>query len=231
MSVIASQITSLTIVYPSVYSGTDQRQHQSSASLAFVRGIHRWPVNSPHKGQVTWKMFPFDDVIMKQTPSICVYAITNHAQRINNLKIILCYERGICHKRGLCYWYRLACLRVGLTKGQCDLCITWKTTTCMKLGLKCVGINVYQLSWWRHQLETFSVSLAFCAGNSPVTGEFPSQRPVTRSFDVSFDLRLNKRLSKQSWGWWFETPSRSLWRHRNVHVQIEGLNMRSPWFR
>ena len=45
---------------------------------------------------------------------------------------------------------------------------------------------------------------------------FPAQRPVTRNFDVSFDLRLNKRLSKQSWGWWFETPSHPLWRHRNV---------------
>ena len=68
-------------------------------------------------------------------------------------------------------------------------------------------------SWWRHQMETFSALLALCAGNSPVTGEFPSQRPVTQSFDVSFGLRLNKRLSKQSWGWWFETPSCSLWRH------------------
>ena len=64
MGVIASQITSLTIVYSTVYSGVDQRKHQSSASLAFVRGIHRWPVNSPHKWPVTRKMFPFDDVIM-----------------------------------------------------------------------------------------------------------------------------------------------------------------------
>ena len=54
------------IVYSTVYSGADQRKHQSSASLAFVRGFHRWPVNSPHKGPVTRKMFPFDDVIMKQ---------------------------------------------------------------------------------------------------------------------------------------------------------------------
>ena len=61
---MASQITSLTIVYSTVYSGADERKHQSSASLAFVRGIHRWPVNSPHKGPVTRKMFPFDDVIM-----------------------------------------------------------------------------------------------------------------------------------------------------------------------
>ena len=47
-------------------------------------------------------------------------------------------------------------------------------------------------------------------------GEFPAQKPVTRIFDVFFDLRLNKRLSKQSWGWWFETLSRPLWRHRNA---------------
>ena len=61
--------------------------------------------------------------------------------------------------------------------------------------------------------------MAICAGNSPLTGEFPAQRPVTRSFDVFFDLRLNKRLSKQSWGWWFERLSCPLWRHSNV-VQI-----------
>ena len=65
MMAIASQITSLTIVYSAVYSGAHQRKHQSSASLAFVWGIHRGPVNSPHKWPVTRKMFPFDDVIME----------------------------------------------------------------------------------------------------------------------------------------------------------------------
>ena len=64
MGSMASQITSLTIVYSAVYSGADQRKHQCSASLAFVRGIHRGPVNSPHKWPVTRKMFPCDDVIM-----------------------------------------------------------------------------------------------------------------------------------------------------------------------
>ena len=64
MSAIASQITSLTIVYSTVYLDADQRKHQSSASLAFVWEIHRGPVNSPHKWPVTRKMFPFDDVIM-----------------------------------------------------------------------------------------------------------------------------------------------------------------------
>ena len=61
----------------------------------------------------------------------------------------------------------------------------------------------------------FSALLALCAGDSPVTGEFPAQRPVTRSFDVFFDLRPNKPMDKQSWGWWFETPPCSPWRHRN----------------
>ena len=70
-------------------------------------------------------------------------------------------------------------------------------------------------TWWRHQMETFSALLAICAGNSPVPGDFPAQRPVTRSFDVFFDLCLNKRLGKQSWGWWFETLSHPLWRPRN----------------
>ena len=64
MGAIASQITSLTTVYSTVYSDADQRKHQISAPLAFVRGIHRGPMNSPHKWPVTRKMFPFDDVIM-----------------------------------------------------------------------------------------------------------------------------------------------------------------------
>ena len=81
-------------------------------------------------------------------------------------------------------------------------------------------------TWWRHQMETFSALLAICAVNSPVPGEFPTQRPVTRSFDVYFDLRPNKRLSKQSWGWWFETQSRPLWRHR---IEQFVLLLSHPW--
>ena len=67
------QITSLTIVYSTAYSGADQRKHQSSASLAFVRVIHRSPVKSPHKWPVTRKMFPFDDVIMDVHPNLVLY--------------------------------------------------------------------------------------------------------------------------------------------------------------
>ena len=77
---IASQITSLTIVYSIVYSDADQRKHPSSASLAFVRVIHRGPVNSPHKWPVTRKMFPFDDVIM-----VIVYLCTKFNAGFVNL--------------------------------------------------------------------------------------------------------------------------------------------------
>ena len=68
-------------------------------------------------------------------------------------------------------------------------------------------------SWWRHQMETFSALLV----HTPVTCEFPSQKPVTRIFDIFFDLRPNKRSSKEPWGWWFGTPLRSLWRYCNVN--------------
>ena len=79
-------------------------------------------------------------------------------------------------------------------------------------------------------METYSAFLAICAGNLPVTGEFPSQRRVSRSFDVFFHLRLNKRLSKQLWGWWFETPSRPLWRHCNVSWVATGMYVKNPTY-
>ena len=68
-SAMLSQITGVSIVYSTVCSGADQRKHHSSASVAFVRGIHRWPVSFPHKGAVKRKMFPFDEVIVKWKPS------------------------------------------------------------------------------------------------------------------------------------------------------------------
>ena len=79
MGLMASQINSLMIVYSIVYSDTDERKYQSSASLAFVWGIHRWPVNSPHKWPVTRKMFPFDDVIV-----VSIY-------RVYLIKIWICF--------------------------------------------------------------------------------------------------------------------------------------------
>ena len=86
------------------------------------------------------------------------------------------------------------------------------------------GYRRWFVSWWCHQMETFSALLALYAGNSPVTVEFPAQRPVMRSFDLLFDFRLNKRLSKESWCWWFETPSCPLWRHCNGNTAHRPLH-------
>ena len=87
----------------------------------------------------------------------------------------------------------------------------WLTTVMLKIIL----MSWHENTWWRHQMETLSALLGLCAGYSPVPGELSTQRPVTQSFDVFFDLSLNKRLSRQLNGWWFETPSCSLWRHSN----------------
>ena len=93
----------------------------------------------------------------------------------------------------------------------------WWTRLALIISSHTMGGACYRdISWWRHQMETFSALLAICAGNSPASSEFPAQKPVTQNFDVFFDLSLNKRLRKQSWGWWFETISRPLWCHRNV---------------
>ena len=83
----------------------------------------------------------------------------------------------------------------------------------MTLGNRLPEVNEFMMT--SSNGNVFRVTGPFCAGNSPVPGEFPAQRPVTRSFDVFFDLRPDKRLSKHWWGWWFETPSRPLWRHCN----------------
>ena len=95
MGTIASQITSLSIVYSIVYSDADQRKHQSSTSLTFVRGIHRGPVNSPHKWPVTREMFPFDDVIMHW--SKCkLWEKVRHSSHVFTL--IICRHGAIWHQ-------------------------------------------------------------------------------------------------------------------------------------
>ena len=125
MSMVASQITSLTIVYSAVYSGADQRKHQSSASLAFVRGIHRWPMNYPHKGIVTPKMFPFDDVIMfldsflrRLLCHIMLYrTFQNFAEYLTMTLVVLFRISDICysimHQRTL-LWRRVCFVKKSL---------------------------------------------------------------------------------------------------------------------
>ena len=106
MSSRASQFTGVSIACSTVCSGADQRKHQSSALLAFVRGFHRWPVNSPHKGPVTRTMFPFDDVIMIMRPSaslIVTYSVCTQVQGQ-----IIISRGGICHiKVESCTWWQV----------------------------------------------------------------------------------------------------------------------------
>ena len=91
--------------------------------------------------------------------------------------------------------------------------VIWDAMTLMRhCSITKPEINICR-TWWRHQMEAFSALLALCAGNSSVPGEFPTQRPVTRSFGVLFHLRPNKTLIKQWRGWWFKTPSCPLWHH------------------
>ena len=127
------------------------------------------------------------------------------------------------------YYFRECLKHKHKNKQATTLCIKFLYTVFICDKLICKTLNL----WWRHQMETFSALLAICAVNSPVTGEFPPQRPVTRSFDVFLDSRLNERLSKQWWGWWYETPSRPLWRHCNDPQYIPRImsTVISLWYR
>ena len=122
---------------------------------------------------------------------------------MDSLPTHICVTRPQCH----CKWVEdltLSSMKAQLlTKATPPLVKRLATASC-------------RISMMTSSNGNISASLALCPGNSPATGEFPSQRPVTRSFYVFFHLRLNKRLSKQSWGWWFEMPSHPLWRHCNA---------------
>ena len=174
MGAIASQITSLMIVYSTVYPDADQRKHQSSASLAFVRGFHRYRWIPRTKGQWRGQCFHL-------MTSSCNRAIHNHTMAWHPSSEIT---------RGLCSFNRCPFTGIGIPNPIDGLMMTSSNG------------------------NIFRVTGPLC-GEFTGPGEFPAQRPVTRSFDVFFDLCLNKRLSKQPWGGWFETPLRSFWRHCN----------------
>ena len=145
MGIVASQITGLTIVYTTVYSDADQSKHQSCASLAFMWGIHRGPVNSPHKWPVTRKMFPFDDVIM-----ICNLTKTHLGSLPSEVK----HPPG--HRQAW-HWIHYNDVTMSAMASQItDVSNCWFQRRSKKVSKLCVS--------------------GLCAGNSPVTGEFPTQK-------------------------------------------------------
>ena len=117
MSRMASQITSVVLVYSTVYSGANQGKHQGSASLAFLRRIHRWPVNPPHKGPVTRKIFPFDDVIMQnvvglllpmKSSELILQLATLDKSRLNTLYLGV----DVNHGDTACLWWKLFLFKI-----------------------------------------------------------------------------------------------------------------------
>ena len=153
MGAIESQITSLIIVYSIVYSDTDQRNHEGSASLVFVRGNHRWPVNSPHKWPVTQKMFPFDDVIMKlpfltSIWRMCVFMIRFLRKHnwdqidVGNIKrrLFASHAIGVCEK-----WKRISNVVDGIP--------------CHATDEKATAVMFYILSSWWARTWTYEISL------------------------------------------------------------------------
>ena len=196
MGAIASQITSLTIVYSTVYSGADQRKHQSSASLAFVRGIHRWPVNSPHKWPVTQKMFPFDDVSMPVPDTYSWKCGVYHTSLDKSL--IAKYGNGYD-----CTAFTLLFLSTDTShflKNHFDV-------TCLILYVLLGSNDIFSHDddiKWRHcpRYWTFVRRIHPSPVDSPhkppATGGFPSQRPVTRGFDVFFDKSYTSDVKRRN---------------------------------
>ena len=212
------------VVYSTVYPGADQRKHQSPASLAFVRGIHRGPVNSPHKWPVTRKLFTFDDVIMTYIDIIC-WKITysTSCSRLPGDVFNINGHVGDWYHHTASLAYSIGESMTVTDTSQTDS-IFWQTEIiCWLCVLAIFQMYPSSVSWllmlshkytmmhddfikWTH----FPRYWPFVWGvhRSPVNSPHKGQ-------DVFFDLRLNKRLSKQWWGRWFETLSCPLWRHSN----------------
>ena len=179
MDSIASQITSPTIVYSTVHSGSDQRKHQSSASLAFVWEIHRWPVNFPHKWPVTRKMFPFDDVIRQHTLSTCVHPLSGTSLR---------FSRFHTHFPPFSRF---------LTR-------SWLLPTLLLHRNERDGVSNHQPRDYllnrlfrRRSKKTSKLRVTgLCAENSPVTGEFPAQRAINAEMFPFHDVIVNMTASK-----------------------------------
>ena len=198
-----------------------------SILLVIREGIHRWLVHSPHKWSVMQSFGGFFVVCLNKLLNKRLAGVLTHRDtHVTSLQCVLLSVK--CSMIQACTGDALA---MGIRHGGSYWCyypstLSWSKVTEIDWEvfgwIYCTRMREYHLvtpvmTWWRHEMETFSALLAICAGNSPVTGEFHTQRPVKRGFDVSFDLRLIKRLSKQWWGWWFKTSSRPLWRHCNEH--------------
>ena len=193
MSTVASQITSLSIVYSTVYSSADQRKHQSSASPVFVWGIHQWPVNCLHKWPVVWKMFPFDDVIMLSL--LIVHPKSPCASELfpNNkpsIVLVILDSNPLKPIRGLSMpvpdWdnsnccFKISCdssINKARKIHSLDISLQWchneRDSISNHQPHDCLFNCLFR---YRSKKTSKLLATGLCAGNSPVTGEFPAQR-------------------------------------------------------
>ena len=160
MAAMASQITSLVIVYSTVYSGADQIKYQSSASLAFVLGIHRWPVNFPHKWPITRKMFPFDDVIVHEI-GVKIQKIS-----IRNLHLKMWSAKTWPFRLFMPQYVKCAYISLCTRPRVKIACMCY----CSQELVAYISLNL-EMSWWSHQMETFSALLARWPVDSPHKGQ------------------------------------------------------------
>ena len=158
----------------------------------FVRRIHWWPMDSPHKGPVIRYSIPPKQYLMGYCLNLCHWF---YFLLFCLIHIICHFSRSMLKNIHILHWHWGNHVTVTRFRHTTHFYSVWPLS---------LSSRIYtgrerrwpRWTWWRHQMKTFSALLALCAGNSPVTDEFPSQRPVTQSFQVFFDLRLNKRLSK-----------------------------------
>ena len=150
--IMSAMITSLTTVYSTVYSGADQRKYQNSASLGVVRGIHRWPVNSPHKGPVMRKMFPFDDVIMWQNPGSDMVWFDGSFISVSRIPTYTCctvypkkYAHGFCFPV-LCCGYTLTDFPISI---RLTSLVLWQSNDCPSAS-KATLMNMDKYFMWIH---------------------------------------------------------------------------------
>ena len=199
MDAMASQITSPTIVYSTVYSGADQRKYQSFASLPFVRGIQRWPVNSSHKGPVKRKMFPFDDVIMVY---VCIPCLTlvwqtyyHSLSKISDCVFLFCFSLGWYN------WCPFECFTLAYIYSSSAKCITFtKRLRCYKVEVVFDGVR----------------SAGFCWTDSCLADKFRPGIIGPESMTIGCERTTNGSLDWRSRG-----PVRSFNRHGSV-MDIQG---------
>ena len=193
--------------YPCRHMAPPGHSKQSHIWTVWTKNVdnNRWQIN--WEG-IVWPLRIFYPSL--SVPIICLSSV-NALYKRRSIYEVMRTQFDFC-------WIFVTCHKFILSTSFTAYTV-WQDYPCYK-PTKVWRMSEVHNAWWRHQMETFSALLALCAGNSPVTGEFPTQRSMTRRFDVFFDLRLNKWLSKHWWGWWFETLWSSLWRRCNVVVTM-----------